>query len=443
MDEIGNLCLSPFSSFFASSVLVSQFARQSQSNYNAAHDARGPMTNISGPPDFAADSVTQILHSIRSHLEMDVAFVSEFVGDRMIFRHVDAANRAPMNVGDSRPLEESYCQRVMDGRLPKLIPDTVALPTAMALPATTALPIGSFLGVPIRLSEGRIYGAFCCFSFAPDPSLNPRDLSMMQAFSENVAQEIERDFEKARVHDEKLARVKTLFKYQQLSIAYQPIIRLADNRIVGLESLLRISASPSRAPDIWFFEAAEVGLGAELEIAAIRLALSSLAALPADVYLTVNLSPAMISSGEILRLMEGVPAERIVLEISEHAIVSDYSDLVHALQPLRNAGLRLAVDDVGAGYASLRHILNLRPDMIKLDICLVRDIAEDATKRALTLALIGFARETGSEIVADGVGAAADLGTIKTLGVEKAQGHFLGRPLPLAKITRLLTRKSA
>lgn len=403
----------------------------------------GLMANISASPEFAADSVSRVLHVIRSHLGMDVAFVSEFSGGRRIYRYIDAASEAPIKVGDSNPLEESHCQRVLDGRLPELIPDMAAVPAAMALPVTAALSVGSHLSVPIRLRSGRIYGTFCCFSFAPDRSLNARDLSMMRAFAELTANEIERDLEVVQALEEKITRVKAVIQQNQLSIVYQPIIRLADNRIVGLESLSRISALPSRAPDLWFSEAAEADLGVELEIAAIRLALSGLAVTPADVYLTVNLSPATILSGEIARAIEGAPAQRIVLEITEHATVSDYSDLVQALKPLRSAGLRLAVDDAGAGYASLRHILNLQPDFIKLDMSLTKDIDKDPAKRALALALIGFARETDSRIVAEGVETAAELSMIKIIGAENAQGYFLGRPLPLTEAIQLIARKVA
>jgi len=144
-----------------------------------------------------------------------------------------------------------------------------------------------------------------------------------------------------------------------------------------------------------------------------------------------------ILSGELPGVLEGLAIDRVVLEITEHAHVEDYDRLPDALRPLRERGLRLAVDDAGAGYASLQHILYLQPDLIKLDMSLTRSIDLDPARRALACALIGFARETGSKIIAEGVETASELKTLASLGVEKAQGYFLARPMPLASAVAL------
>ena len=178
-------------------------------------------------------------------------------------------------------------------------------------------------------------------------------------------------------------------------------------------------------------------------MAAIRLALSRGARLPADFYVAVNVSPETILSGEIESALGETRADRVVLEITEHAAISDYAKLASALEPLRRAGVRIAVDDAGAGYASLQHILNLKPDLIKLDMSLIRDIDKDSAKRALALALIGFARGIDCEIVAEGVETDAEFTTIKILGAQNAQGYFLGRPTPLAKAKQLARKMAA
>jgi EAL domain-containing protein (putative c-di-GMP-specific phosphodiesterase class I) len=171
-----------------------------------------------------------------------------------------------------------------------------------------------------------------------------------------------------------------------------------------------------------------------LELAAIRKALADLPLLPEDVYLAINASPETLLSEELAVLLEDKPAERIVLELTEHAHVADYSRLLQALRPLRQRGIRLAVDDAGAGYASLQHVLHLQPDLIKLEMSLTRNIDVDLPRRALASALIRFARDTGSRIIAEGVETASELSTLRSLGVEKAQGYFLGRPSPLRDI---------
>lgn len=394
--------------------------------------------DLSDPSEQSSGNVERILHAVRSHLGMDVAFVSEFVGGRRIFRHIDAAGRtAPMQVGGSDPLEESYCHHIVGGRLPELIPDTAAVPLAMAMPATTSLPVGAHLSVPIRLQDGRIYGTFCCFSFAPDHSLNERDLRMMRAFADLAGQQIDRDLSSGRAHEEKTLRIKDVLEKDQLSILYQPIYRLKDSRVAAFECLARISAEPVRPPDLWFKEATEVGLSLQLELAAVRKALAGLSFLRSNISLAVNVSPATLLSEEFAAVLEGMPAKRIVLEVTEHASVENYADLSCAIEPLRQRGLRIAIDDAGAGYASFRHILNLRPDLIKIDMSLTRRIDSDPARQALTSALIRFARKTASQIVAEGVETAGELEVLRTLGVTKAQGYLMGRPVPLASAVQL------
>lgn len=412
-------------------------------------DALLRLMTAPGDAGAEADPVQRALQVIRSHLGMDVAYVSEFVGDRSLFRAVDAPGfEALIKSGDSMALDDIYCRHILEGRLPQLIPDTSAEPVAMALPITAAVPIGRHMSVPIRLPDGRTYGMFCCLGREANPSLNERDLQMMKAFAELAAFEINREFEAKREAEEKRVRIENIIQNGGLSIVYQPIWKIDENRPIGLECLSRFAGSPKRPPDVWFNEAAEAGLAVDLELMAIRLALAAFAAspLPADVYLAVNASPATILSGGLPAALAGLHADRIVLEITEHAHIADYAALLAALQPLRQRGIRLAVDDAGAGYASLQHILHLRPDIIKLDMGLTRHIDLDPARRALASALIRFAADTGSRIIAEGVETGSELKSLRALGVEKAQGYFLGRPMPLAEAVKLFrpeeTRRS-
>jgi EAL domain-containing protein (putative c-di-GMP-specific phosphodiesterase class I) len=378
------------------------------------------------------------LRAIRAHLGMEVAFVSEFADGRRIFRHVDSTNPdLPVNQGGSGPLEESYCQRVVDGRLPELIRDATKVSAALELPVTTALPVGAHLSVPIELANGRIYGTLCCFSTTPNLSLNDRDLAMMRIFAQLMGEQIEEDIEASASRTEMEDRIDAVLSSDLLSMVYQPIFHVGENRIVGFESLARFSAVPLRTPDIWFGEAAQVGLSIQLENRAIRQALAGIAYLPEDVYISVNASPEMIINGGLEHVFEGWPLERIMLEVTEHAAIDVYSDIAAVIGPLRALGLRIAVDDAGAGYASFRHILSLTPDVIKLDISITRNIDADGSRRALAAALIGFAKATGSKVVAEGVETAAELSALRQLGVDKAQGYFLGKPMPLESAAKL------
>lgn len=125
----------------------------------------------------------------------------------------------------------------------------------------------------------------------------------------------------------------------------------------------------------------------DFELATLRVALAHLPELPEDVFLTVNVSPATAILPEVHRLLTDQAPDRMVVELTEHAVVLDYPLLHGALEWLREHGVRLAIDDAGAGYASLRHVVNLRPNIIKLDLDLTRGIDGDLTRRALTSAL--------------------------------------------------------
>jgi EAL domain-containing protein (putative c-di-GMP-specific phosphodiesterase class I) len=397
------------------------------------------ITTTSDVAGGAGSTLKRSLQIIRSHLGMEVAYVSEFVDGRSVFREVDAPGQeALIKPGDSYPLDESYCRHILEGRLPQIIPDTSAVPLAAAMPVTKAVPIGAHMSVPIRLPDGRAYGMFCCLGFQSDHSLNERDLQMMKAFADLAAFEISQDLEAKQAAEEKRLRILSVIGKERISIHYQPIWNVETRRPVGLECLSRFAASPSRPPDAWFNEAAEVGLGDVLELSAIRMALTAFSSsLPGETYLAVNASPATILSADFPKTLENVPLNRVVLEITEHAHVESYDHLLDALKPLRVGGLRLAVDDAGAGYSGLQHILHLRPDLIKLDMDLTRHIDIDPARRALASALIKFASETDSQIIAEGVETASELKTLKALGVQRVQGYFLARPMTLGSAIEL------
>lgn len=230
---------------------------------------------------------------------------------------------------------------------------------------------------------------------------------------------------------ERTRRIRLVMDEDRLRIVYQPIVDLQRNVVIGVEALARVDAEPQRGPDEWFAEAASVGLGHELEVHAVRAALACMDDLRDDVYLSVNLSPRTLTAGGVEELLATVPGRRLVLELTEHAEVEDYEALQDCLSRLRARGVRVAVDDAGAGYSSLRHILRLRPDIIKLDRTLTGGIDHDPVRRALSSSLVSFAQELGGTLVAEGVESTGELGTLRRLGIPYAQGYHLGRPGPL------------
>jgi EAL domain-containing protein (putative c-di-GMP-specific phosphodiesterase class I) len=233
---------------------------------------------------------------------------------------------------------------------------------------------------------------------------------------------------------ETAARIGAMLSGAELKVVFQPIISTETGRLVGAEALSRFEPAagsdlPS-PPDVVFALASSVGLGVELELLAVRTALRASMALPDDLYVSINVSPAALLSPLLTDclLVSRLPLERLVLEITEHVSVIDYAVLSHRAAELRDMGIRLAVDDAGAGFSSFRHILKLCPEYIKLDRTLIENISEDPARRALAAAVVLFAFEVGSAVVAEGVETVAELRTAQSLGIDAAQGFLLGRP---------------
>ena len=217
----------------------------------------------------------------------------------------------------------------------------------------------------------------------------------------------------------------------ELFMAYQPIFDLQDGHVVGLEALARFRSPPDRSTDTWLAEAEAVGRLLELELACLRTALRDLERLPQDAYLSLNVSPATAVAPELHDVLDGLPPERLVLEMTEHARVDDYPALKAALGGFRERGIRLAIDDAGAGFASLRHIVLLHPDFIKLDMTLTRDVHVDETRQALVVALVAFGSQIGASVIAEGVETEEQLATLRQAGVQFGQGFHLARPQAL------------
>jgi EAL domain-containing protein (putative c-di-GMP-specific phosphodiesterase class I)/CheY-like chemotaxis protein len=213
-----------------------------------------------------------------------------------------------------------------------------------------------------------------------------------------------------------------------LTMALQPIVLLDTRETVGYEALARFDLEPRQGPDRWFADAELVGLRRELEIEAIRRALLHLAVLPPQVFLSLNTNPRTLVSSMLPGVLSAAPVDRIVLEVTEDAPIDDYEEFAEAIADLRRRGLRLAVDDAGAGFASLRHILLLEPDLIKIDGSLTEHIDTNVRSRALAVALTSFARETGAGVIAEAIERDEQLQALHEIGVTYGQGYLRGRP---------------
>lgn len=394
-----------------------------------------------------SDAVHQLLAVVRTQLGMQVAWVSEFVGSDQVLCFVDAAEGADAPAEGSRlPLGGSFCARVLDGRFPALIPDARSVPEAALLDVTAELHIGAYVGVPVLGPHGVAVGMLCAINDGACPALSERDLAALRLLVQLLhdlqaralsAAEAEREQERMQ------RALRAVVAGEGRHPVLQPVVDLVTGRAALAEGLTRFTAaSPaaiegqaSRSPAQWFDDAGRLGLRTELELSTAVAVLDLLDDVPDHVSLSVNLAPSTMLGGGLMRLLDGRPLHRVVVEMTEHAPVDDYDLLAATLQPYRDGGLRVAVDDAGAGYASLRHVLSVRPDLIKIDMALIRGCGEDLARRTLLNALADFADATGCRLVAEGVETDSELRAVAACGVHLAQGYLLARPSRLPQWT--------
>jgi EAL domain-containing protein (putative c-di-GMP-specific phosphodiesterase class I)/DNA-binding NarL/FixJ family response regulator len=370
-----------------------------------------------------ADDDANVRDALRELLEsedgIDVVAVADDAGTA-----IDAAARARPDVA------------ILDVKMPGGGGPVAARGILMASPATRIVALSAY-GDRASILEMLRAGAMAYVvkgSMADEVTQTiQRVLLGESAFSADVAATVVRELtdqlagkEEAEAARARItARVRSVIQRGGVRPVYQPIVDLSRGLVSGVEALARFD---SGLPAQWFEDAEGVGLREELEAAALTVALAGLPALPPTAYLALNVSPSTLMRFDLGQLLRSAPLERLVIEMTEHAPVADYEGLNGVLRPLRDQGVRVAVDDAGAGFASLRHILLLAPEIIKLDISLTRGIDGDRPRRALSYALCAFARETQTAIVAEGIETEDELHALRDIGVTHGQGFLLARP---------------
>jgi EAL domain-containing protein (putative c-di-GMP-specific phosphodiesterase class I) len=223
------------------------------------------------------------------------------------------------------------------------------------------------------------------------------------------------------------SEVADLLSQGTMQAALQPVLDLATGETVGQEALARFGG---RIPtDRWFRAAVLHGLGTSLERVTLATALATLKSLPDGQFLAINASPASLHDEHVLALLHQVDLTRVIVEITEHDAVNDYDVTRETLGALRAAGARIAVDDVGAGFASLQHVLLLQPDVVKLDTSLTRDVHNSPRQQAIVRALVTFSDEVGAVVLAEGIEVAEQIPALLDTGVALGQGWHLGIPV--------------
>lgn len=391
------------------------------------------------------DFLSAAVHAAKKHLNADICFLAEFRGDLQFTEKVAQEGRVcQMAEGESVPFSQTYCYQLMAGKIPNIINDARNHPVVSSLNVTDAMKIGGYIGVPVSLSDGSVYGTLCCVLHNP-AEWGSKDLKYLSVLAEIVGTQVEQ----RRRADQELAskrrRITRVIRGNRLYMVYQPIVELATGDVIGAESLARFDAAPNRSPDKWFAEASDLGLGVDLELHAVSAALKGRKDLPKNAYLSVNLSPDTLMSDRFLASAGKMNVKNVVFEVTEHEIIRDYEPLCAAINTLRNLGASIAIDDVGAGYSGLKHILQLEPNILKLDRALVSGIHDDPSKQAMAAAVATFATRTGIKVVAEGIETANEMNALRMLGINYGQGYYLAKPgaLPFAQVPKEIRQLSA
>lgn len=318
----------------------------------------------------------------------------------------------------------------------------------MDLKACRQVGLRSAIVTPL-MCEGELIGVLKVLSDKPS-AYGARHVELLQTLAAFIGAMLHSAIEHARVtaivekamaddasatavFEDEHWRVEVLIASAGIRPVFQPIIELASGKIVGHEGLSRFDASVQLSIDEWFGMANRTGMCVELEVACMAAIVEALAVSPAiDGYISINVSPKTLMEYDFEQLPDRSEQGGWVLELTEHSEVTDYPVLAQRVRALQARGFRIAIDDAGAGYSSLRHVLQLAPDIVKLDISITRDIDTILRNQQLSSAIISFCRETGVSLVAEGVETVDERDTLSRLGVNYGQGYLFGKPLPLA-----------
>jgi EAL domain-containing protein (putative c-di-GMP-specific phosphodiesterase class I) len=376
----------------------------------------------------AERQVADLLLTAKKSLRLSVAFLTRMDGTTQHLEVVESSVPFLFKEGVTQEQDTSLCQAVIDKKLPAVMPNLKDFPFAMTLPASRLPRIRSFVSVPVVLSDGTVYGTFCAAGLTSDKALTKRDQSLMDVLAQAAAVILEPGVRERTRRSEILDRLEPVMAGGGPLVVLQPIVDLTSGKRIGAEALSRFPVAWGMAPDVCFAEAHSVGLGDELELQALASAAEHLDIVHG--YIAMNISPATLLTPEAAALLDGLPLDRVLLELSEHDQVENYDALMAVLTPLRARGLRLAIDDVGAGFSSLRHIVLTAPDVIKLDRSMIDGVSVDPILTTLVRSLVSFGHECGSQVVAEGVETEQDAVALRDLGVDYGQGWHFGRPAP-------------
>lgn len=379
-------------------------------------------------PDALRWKKRKVLNALRETFGMEVAFISRFdAGDRVFDEVESSFDFDPPGVarGARGPAQGSYCLRVLEGEVPALIHDARMVASVQDIAATRDWPIGAHVSVPIRLSNGRCFGMLCAFGRKPDLTLSLRDQAMFELCAALLARDIETS---AQSEDaDRDPPLQAAIAAGDFAFALQPVFDMVRGAPIGYELFTRFAPEFGPTEEV-FRRAKYLDLILPLEEVILQRAPEVLALIPPHAFLSLNLSVSTFEDFDPAPLLAQVGPGRLVLELTEHERVADYASLAARVARAQASAVRLAIDDVGAGYASFRHVMQLRPDIVKIDRALISGIEVSAAQGSFVAALADYARATGTQVIAEGIERIEERDWLLAHGITWGQGYLLGRP---------------
>lgn len=408
-------------------------------------------------------TISDVLKILRNQMNMDVVFCSEFVDGKRVFRHIaSSTDNPPIAIGASDELENSWCQRVVDGRLPRIIQDAALDPVASKLLTDLPFRIGTHISTPIILKSGEVYGTLCCFSHHPKEGSGEDDLATLvftakltAAMLELKDSPVKSQLWKSDDHSKAIRDIRCGLDKGEFINYYQPNVDLQTGRIVGAEALIRW-LHPEKGmlhPSEFVPLMEESGLIVEAGNAVMSRAMwdwrnwseRGLSPPPIAVKLAAKhfLSNNLVSlvkevlsiSGADGNLQTKMP---LSIEVAESSVFGNLEITCEQLRALRDLGVTVALDDFGTGYSSLSHLAELPLDMLKIDRSFVMKMGAEPDYMAVVTTIIQLAHGLGLLVVAEGVETADEAQLLKLLRCDQAQGYLYSKPVPAEDFAAML-----
>ena len=381
-----------------------------------------------GTTEATARAICQELRSLRG-VDLAVVVVFSAEGETTVLA-VDAPEGIPLSAGVHPPAARSayLIERAARGPWVELWKQRVEDGDYGTAMASAGLHGVSY--APIRYGDSTlgllVVGSLHCEE--ADSTID--NLPVIAEFGSAASALLAVDLHADRLVDQLRSRLQKIVRSRAFHPVFQPIVDVDTGQVVGYEALTRFA--DGEPPATRFSAALSVGSGVELELATLDRAIRVGRDLPAGRWLNVNISPGLLTRPAELRAVLDAANRPLVLEITEHELITDYGAVREALHQL--SPIRIAVDDAGAGIANFAHIVDLQPDFVKVDLGLIRGVDTDLARQAMIVALCHFARATSCQLIAEGVETRGEARTVRSLGVGFGQGYWYGRPMALEAI---------